>query len=353
MISLLKQKTFLDFFPAPEFLLLSTTGIAITDIDTKFVQLRRKIFGDRFELAHASKVDNPKGAVESGLINNSDELVSILKKLASHYNIRYARASLPEEKAYLFTVNINWVPPEGLKDAVAFIIEENVPMSLAESVFDFEIINENESAGEIKLAVSVLPENIVNAYVGLFESALITPVSFDLESQAIARAVIRRGDKRPHLIINLSLKKTGFYVVEEEVVQFSTTSAYGVGGDDSYPNLNDLKAEMRKVFAFWNARTDDPLRQNSSLATPNGSAMASEASKSGQPGKKIEKAILCGLGRSRLDFVEKLMSESEVPYALADVWSNMSSPRRHVSEMPFDESLDYASVIGLVLPRDK
>ncbi|MDZ4206016.1 MAG: pilus assembly protein PilM, partial [Patescibacteria group bacterium] len=223
MISLLKQKTFLDFFPAPEFLLLSTTGIAITDIDTKFVQLRRKIFGDRFELAHASKVDNPKGAVESGLINNSDELVSILKKLASHYNIRYARASLPEEKAYLFTVNINWVPPEGLKDAVAFIIEENVPMSLAESVFDFEIINENESAGEIKLAVSVLPENIVNAYVGLFESALITPVSFDLESQAIARAVIRRGDKRPHLIINLSLKKTGFYVVEEEVVQFSTT----------------------------------------------------------------------------------------------------------------------------------
>ncbi|MDZ4206108.1 MAG: hypothetical protein U1C12_02790, partial [Patescibacteria group bacterium] len=122
----------------------------------------------------------------------------------------------------------------------------------------------------------------------------------------------------------------------------STTSAYGVGGDDSYPNLNDLKAEMRKVFAFWNARTDDPLRQNSS-----------EASKSGQPGKKIEKAILCGLGRSRLDFVKKLMSESEVPYALADVWSNMSSPRRHVSEMPFDESLDYASVIGLVLPRDK
>lgn len=342
MISLLKQKTFLDFFPTPEFLLLSTTGITITDVDTKFVQLRRKIFGDGFELAHASKVDNPKGAVESGLINNSDELVSILKKLASHYNIRYARASLPEEKAYLFTTNINWVPSEGLKDAVAFIIEENVPVSLAESVFDFEIINENESAGKIKLAVSVLPENVVNAYVGLFESALITPVSFDLESQAIARTVIHRGDKRPHLIINLSLKKTGFYVVEEEVVQFSTTSAYGVGGDDPYPNLNDLKAEMRKVFAFWNARIDDPLRQSSS-----------EASKSGQPGKKIEKVILCGLGRSRADFVEKLMSESEVPYASADVWSNMSSSRKHVSEMSFDESIDYASAIGLVLPRDK
>ena len=331
MTSLLGQKNFLDFFPTPEFLLLSTTGIVITDTDTKFMQLRRRAFGDGFELAHASKVDNPKGAVESGLINNPSALVSILKELSSHYNIRYARASLPEERAYLFTTSIDWVPSLELKDAVAFIIEENVPVSLAESVFDFEIIEENESSGEIKLAVSVLPKSVVNAYVELFESSGITPASFDLESRAIARAVIHRGDKRLHLIINLSLKRTGFYVVEEEVVQFSTTLAYGIDGDDSYSNPNDLKAEMRKVFAFWNARTD----------------------KSGKPGKKIEKIILCGLKGSKMDFVEKLMSENEAPYALADVWQNTSPSRNHVSEIPFEESLDYASAIGLVLPRDR
>lgn len=336
-----RQKTFFDIFPTPEFLLLSTTGIAITDTDTKFVQLRRKIFGDGFELAHASKVDNPEGAVESGLINNTNELISTLKQLSSHYNIRYARASLPEEKAYLFTTNINWVPPEGLKDAVAFIVEENVPVSLAESVFDFEIVSEDKSAGEIKLSVSVLPKNVVDAYVRLFESASITPISFDLESQAIARAVIRRGDTEPTLIINLSLKKTGFYVVEEEVVQFSTTLAYGIGEDESYPSLNDLRTEMQKIFVFWNTRTDS-LRPSSS-----------EASKSGKLGKKIEKVILCGLGGNKMDFVEKLMNEKEVPFVMADVWQNISPSHSRVPEIPLDESLDYASAIGLVLPRDK
>src|SRR3990167_1993274 len=194
MISLLKQKTFLDLFPAPEFLLLSTTGIVITDDDTKFVQLRRKIFGDGFELAHATKVANPKGEVESGLISSPAELVPILKKLALHYGIHYACAILPEEKAYLFTTTIGWVPHEGLKDAVAFIIEENAPVSLAESVFDFEVIREDKNAGEIKLSVSVVPKSVVSTYVEIFESALITPISFDLESQAIARAVIHRGD---------------------------------------------------------------------------------------------------------------------------------------------------------------
>lgn len=328
-----RQKTFFDIFPAPEFLLLSNMGITITDTDTTFVQLRRKIFGDGFELVHSSKVDNPKGVVESGLINNTNELILILKKLSSRYNIRYVRATLPEEKAYLFTTNISWVPPEGLRDAVAFIVEENAPVSLAESVFAFEIIHEDESAGEIKLAVSVLPKNIVAPYVGLFEAASITPISFDLESQAIARAVISRGDMQTTLIVNLSLKKTGFYIVEEEVVQFSTTLAYGLGldRDESYLNVNDLRAEMHKIFIFWDARTD----------------------KSGKPEKKIEKVILCGLGANKTDFIKQLVSENEVPYALADVWQNMSSAHNHVPEISLDASLDYASAIGLVLPRDK
>lgn len=336
-----RHRTFFDLFPAPEFLLLSTTGVAVTDSDTKFVQLRRKMFGDGFELAHASKVSNPQGAVEAGLIKNPNGLVSVLKKLSSHFNIRYAHATLPEEKVYLFTTSIEKVPFEGLRDAVAFIVEENVPVSLAESVFDFEIIDQMADSNEIKLTVTVLPKDLVNAYITLFESAGITPISFDIESQAIARALIHRGDKQPNLIVNLSREKTGFYVVEDEVVQFSTTSAYSIGEDDSYPNLNDLKAEMHKVLAFWGARSD-PLRLSDS-----------EASKSGQAGKKIENIILCGFGASKHDFVKKLMSGSEVPYALADVWQNMSASRSHIPQMSFDKSLEYASTIGLILPRGR
>jgi Tfp pilus assembly PilM family ATPase len=331
MSTLSRRKSFLDLFPVPEFLLLSTTSIVITDDDTKFVQLRRKIFGDGFELTHATKVPNTKGAVESGLIISPQELVPSLKKLATHYGIYYAHAILPEERAYLFTTTIGSVPPEGLRDAVAFILEENAPIALSESVFDFEIINEDKNASEIKLAVSVVPKNIVNAYVSLFESIGITPISFELESQAIARAVIHREDKRPQLIINLSLKKTGFYVVEDSVVQFSTTPAYGFGAEGAYSNFIDLKSEMRKVLTFWNVRTD----------------------KFGKPTKKIEKVVLCGSGANDEDFVKKLMEEVDIEYLLADVWLNTSSSREHMPEIPFSESLDYASAIGLVLSNDK
>jgi hypothetical protein len=322
-----KQKTFLDFFPTPEFLLLSTTGITITDTDVKFMQLRRKVFGRGCELAHVSKVNLSQGVVVSGVVKQFDELVTILKKLSSHYHIRYARATLPEEQTYLFTTTIPRVASEGLKDAVAFIIEENVPMSLAESIFDFTVIGNLEDSPTLKLAVSVVSKNVVDSYIRLFESADITPISFDLESQAIARSVIRRGDRQSTLIVNIASNKTGFYVVEEEVVQFSTTSAYPLVDDVSLLNVNDLRGEMAKILTFWNSRTD----------------------KFGTSEKTIEKIIFYGLMSDRVDFVALLMNDHSIPYSTADVWQNVSSSKEVVSDIPLHESLDYASAIGLQL----
>lgn len=331
MVTLSRHKTFLDIFPTPEFLLLSSVGINITDDNIKLVELNREILGRGFKLTYRNKLSIPKGTIESGLISNPAGLTFALKNLSEQHDIRYAHATLPEEKAYLFTTTIGRVPPEGLRDAVAFIIEENAPVSLADSIFDFEIISEDEGAGEIKLTVSVLPKSIVATYVETFESAGIVPISFNLESQAIARAVVHRGDRRSHLIINLSAKKSGFYVVEDEVVQFSVTPTYGFDEGDSNLGLSDLKAEMKKVLAFWNARTD----------------------KLGKPEKKIEKIILCGSGADKKDFVKKLMGESELKYVLADVWLNTSPFRDYVPDMPFEESLDFAPAIGLVLPASR
>lgn len=321
----------MDFFPVPEFMLLSMTGVVITDDDTRFVELKRGLFGDGFELVHASKIANPKGAVESGIIVSPQNLSPVVKKLSEHYGSNYVCAVLPEERAYLFTTTIDWVPREGLKDAVAFIVEENAPVSLAESVFDFEIINSDQKAGEIKVAVSVIPKDIVKSYEDFLESIGITPISFELESQATARAVVHREDKRSQLIINLSLKKTGFYVVEDGVVQFSTTPIFSIGADGAYANLADLRAEMRKVITFWNVRTD----------------------KYGRPSKKIEQIVLCGQGASDTVFVEKLMEGSEIGHQPADVWLNLSSSRDHTPAIHFEESLSYTPVVGLVLPHNK
>lgn len=330
MTALSNKKTFYNLFPTPEYLLLSTCGLSITDESIKFIQFQRGLFGNGLKFTHYERVLLPDGIVSSGYINNAEALTSILKTLALKYGIRYARATFPEERAYLFTATIEKVPAEGLRDAVAFILEENVPVKLADSVFNFDVVEDLTESNQLKVIVSVLSKNVADFYIQAFEAAGIIPVSFDIESQAIARAVVPMSDKLPQLIVNLNARKTGFYVVENGVVQFTTTLPYESGENAPYPHLNDLKIEMRKIFAFWNARpANSGLRES-----------------------KIEKVILSGPGALNDAFVIEFMNDCPVEHTLANVWLNTSQGLEHLPKKEItEESLEYSAAIGLILPR--
>jgi len=326
MSALLIGKTLVDHFPPPEFLTLSTAGISITDDSIKFAQLRKGLGGGELKLEHRSRSKSANTSDEPGVINDVASLTSALKEVSSHQGIHFIRATLPEEKAYIFTTSIDKAPADTLYDAVAFIVEENVPIALSEAVFHFEVLGEEKDGTKIKIAVTVLPKSVVDAYIDVFESAGLTPISFDTESQAIARAVVPKGDKRPYLIVNLSQKKTGFYIVDDEVVQFTTTPSYGIGENGSEENLENLKAEMRKVVAFWGARLSGEHPEEN----------------------KIAKILVTGAGASKKDFVNKMMSEVGIEYEIANIGVN--APKMDEKSLDsVDVSLGYAPAIGLIL----
>src|SRR3989344_2195021 len=244
--------SFFDLFPPPKFLSLATTDAFNTDKGIKF---------------------------KSGT------------------SATFANGILPDEKAYLFTKSFDNVPKDGLYDAVAFIVEENVPISLKEAVFSYEIIEEDPPAGggRIKVAVTVVPKSVISEEIKRFESAGITVTSFYTESQAIAREVIPQGDMRVHLIVNLAEKKTGFYIVEKRVVQFSTTINHENGIE--LREISEIKAKMEEVVGFW-------------------------ASNVG-PKAKIERIFLCGARSSKADLVEALKANAMgMQFANTECWLN-------------------------------
>ncbi len=322
-----KIKKFTDHFPVPDFLMLGTSGITLSDRNAKFAQFKKSSKG--LELVHFVDVPLPEGAITSGFINNTEEVKKALTYLNTHYHLPYVKATLPEERAYVFTTEINKVPSGELRDAVAFTIEENAPVSLDKSIFDYEVVGAT-TGSMLKVAVTVVTYKGTALYTDVFESAGISPISFEIESQAIARAIIPEGDKRTHLIINLTSDKSGLYIVEDEVVQFTSTIPFGArveGG--SYPDIHDLKSEIRKIFAFWNTRIDS----------------------AGIPSRKIEKIIFVGEDAFKEDFIAEVMSEMSLEYQLANVWVNALSFEETVPYIPFKESLGCAAAIGLALPK--
>lgn len=321
------KKDFLDFFPVPDFLRMSLTGINITDTSIQMVEFEKSV-GRHGVLKHCVEVELANGIVISGTIQDKEALIIALTELRKKYGLQYVRAILPEEKAYLFTTEVEKATPENLRDVVAFTIEENAPVLLKESTFDYEIVSAIPQSSKVRVAVTVLLTEVVETYVKCFEAAGLTPISFDIVSQAITRALVPRGDNGSYLIVNLGERTTGLYVAEQEITVWSSTLPFGIMDMKKDSDVSRLKTEMRKLFAFWNTRIGTDGTQQ----------------------ERIQKIVFCGEGATEGEFISSLMSGIEIEYTLRNVWANAFSIDDQIPQIPFDESLKYGAAIGAVLP---
>ena len=150
-------ETFLHIFPPPRFLSMPAVGIDISDHSIRFIEL---IPGSKgFSVGAFGSRNLPAGIVEKGAIVKRADLVTILKKLRREYGFRFVRASLPEEKGYLFVAE---VPPVSYREArglIQFKLEENVPLKPTEAVYDIDVVcrSEDKNAKKHAVVVSVFP----------------------------------------------------------------------------------------------------------------------------------------------------------------------------------------------------
>lgn len=318
-----------DLFPTPRFLTLTDAGVSISERTVRFISFTPGKNGE-LHVDHSGEIPLPEGVVSSGEVRDKQRLIEILSKLSKEEGLRFVSATLPEERAYLFTTTVDRVPYKDLRDTVAFVIEENAPVSLSKSLFSFEVL---DTPTDLKVAVSVLPTDVAQDYIEVFEAAGLTPVSFDIESQAIARSMVKVGDERSHLIIYLGHNRVGFYLVRDEVVQFSSTLAIDVSNSTDPEMIKTLKAEVRKFFSFWSTKTG----------------------LNDMPNQKVERILVGGPWAKDETLVSSIMSDVETPYSLGNVWVNVCDVEKRLPDMPFESSLAYAAAIGAALresPRE-
>ncbi|NDF13372.1 MAG: hypothetical protein EB060_11240 [Proteobacteria bacterium] len=68
--------------------------------------------------------------------------MSVKKELG----LSFVQVTLPEDKAYIFRTSIPKVSEAQVRQAIEFQLEENVPLSPAEAVFDFIVLPQNAAA---------------------------------------------------------------------------------------------------------------------------------------------------------------------------------------------------------------
>jgi type IV pilus assembly protein PilM len=362
-ISALRSKGLLRIFPVPKFLEMPALGLDISKCTLRVVELTLSREG--FIPQKCKTFELPEGTLVDGGVENVGALVNVLRDVQKEFRTPFVNVSLPDEKTFVFQTKVPHVAGGNVRESIEFALEENVPIPASEAIFEYKVIGDGVGTDNVHVAVSVIPQSVVESYANVLDQAGLVPLSFQIRSQAITNAVIKQGSTETFLVLHIGHAKTMIFVVERGIVQFSSVIAVGginltsaiartfqvspeeahrmkeeklfvnnTNNGDFFSSLLNtfsvIKDEMHKVSAYWEEH----------------------ASVSGAPSHgKINKVVLSGGNAVISGLVEYIEEDMRCSVQIADVWTNCVSPDISIPPISFKDSLSYASAVGLALKR--
>jgi type IV pilus assembly protein PilM len=336
---------------------MNSCAIDISDRSIKYGELMATSNGLR--LGKYGKEKIPEGVMSSGKIEKEEELVRILKKIKDKENLHHIRVSLPEEQMYLFTLSLPKSDEGNIRDMILLQIEEHIPLKAPDTIFEYDIVSTNDK--NILVEVVAIAAATMDSYLSAFDKAGLIPISFEIEAQAIARAVIPSGDNSPIMIVDFGDAKTVVSISNNGHVFLTTTLDFG-GADltnmiaknfslsfieaekmkheygveeaskaqDIFPailnGISVLRDELNKQYIYWGTHNENSGKNN-----------------------QINRIILCGGDANLAGLSDYLELSMKIKVENANVWTNILKTQDAIPEMSFEQSLGYATVLGLVL----
>ena len=324
--------------PLPKFLSLDPVALDLTDKAVRVLRLERDrgflvpgfamevcVEGD---LAAAPPPEAPRvpGAPPLARRAVCTTLAEALSTAAASCGAEHVVSSIPERKTYIFTAALPVEAMPTLGSALEFKVQENVPLPPEAVAFDYEIIGEPRG-GEIEVAVTAVPRSEIESWLSLLSAAGLTPLAFDTEARALARALVPRGDDVPHLILNLDRETTTAVVVERGVAQLSSIIALpgGKACDPATGEARELKEEVNKLLVYWFTGHAERMRP------------------------KVEDAIIAGPCADSPGLVDFLARGLQLRVRPGNAWENCFPLGSAVPEVPRSHSFAFAAAAGLAL----
>src|SRR3989344_4918638 len=352
------NRFFLRLFPIPSFFSPSSFGLDISDESLKFVELLNTKNG--IKMGRYGERNIPPGVIESGKIKDSKRMEEILTSLRKEVGIKSVRVSLPEEQIYLFKLRLDKDGLKNVREGIELILEEHVPITAQDAIFDYELFSENEQS--LELQVATIPKNIIENYLSIFQHSKLGVQSFELEAQAISRAVIKAGDLETYMIVDFGKKRTGVFIVSRGVVVF--TSTLDVGGvmlnDVIAKNFKISSEEAEKIKQKYGLQRNTTNKEIFAVLLNSVSVLRDEIVKhflywhthkdeEGKSNPPIKKIILCGGDSNLIGLSDYFSVSMKNPVQMANVWVNITDTENYIPEINFRQSLAFSAALGLAL----
>lgn len=357
-------------------------GLDISDLSLKIVKLKRK--GKFLNLASFGEEEIKPGIIKEGEIKDEEKLAEIIKSAikkvkGEKIKTKYVIASLPEEKAFLQVIQMPRLSEEDLKSAIIYEAENYIPLPIEEVYLDFQIVPPvYNHLDHFDVLIAALPKKIINSYCSCLKLAGLQPLAFEIESQAIARALIKdEKTTQPVLLIDLGATRTSFIIFSGYSLRF--TSSIPISGQiftqiiSKNLGINMKEAERlkikfglgKKIILKMEDKKLKKIKERGEIFEALIPALIdlvqqikrhleyykthSSHEHLSQNGKGVSKILLCGGGANLKGLPEFLSLETNLSVELGNPLINILPEKKEFPNLSFEESLRYTTALGLAL----
>ncbi|OGZ72430.1 MAG: hypothetical protein A2908_03275 [Candidatus Staskawiczbacteria bacterium RIFCSPLOWO2_01_FULL_38_12b] len=344
-------------------------GLDISDQSLKIVSLKKRSGG--FSLASFNEIEIDSGVIEKGIIQDEEALVKIIKALykntkGERIRTKYVIASLPEERSFLQVIQMPKMEEKELKSAVFFEAENYIPLPITEVYLDFQTIDPiKDHFNHLDVLIAATPKKIVNSYVSCLKKAGLVPVALEVESQAIARSLIKKETSiSPVIIIDIGKTSAIFIVFAGHSIQFTCsipisslqlTSAIAKSLAIDPEKAERIKIKYDLASREENARSKKifeamlPILEELVVQVKKYSNFYQDHSSHEHlpSNHRIENVLICGGGANLKGLPEFLSEKLQIPVTLGNFWTNLQLKKTH--DQAQQNPLSFTTALGLAL----
>ena len=354
---------FTRLIPPPVYLTMPCVGLDISDTSLKYISFTPSLRdGSKRRIEQWGEISIPNEVLSRGEIKDGAKLVAVLKEFKEKTKADFVRVSLPEERAYLFETDIRQnTPLKEVRGLLEFRLEENVPIPSRDVFFDYAILPAAPDAKMVTVSVVAYAKQTVEAYYGACIAAGLRPVSFEVEAQAMARAIVPADTKGSVLLVDFGKTRTGVGIVHKGALLYTSTIDLGGDhlsqvlrkalGDTPEAELIRIKNEQGLVRGAESSIIRDSLLSTVSVIRDElVTRMQYWHTRTGNDDVRRISTVIVGGGSANLKGVTEYFSETlGVTTERGNVWSNVFSLDITVPPIDRAHSYAYAAAIGLAL----
>jgi type IV pilus assembly protein PilM len=335
------------------------------DIGSRAIKAAEAVETKRgWELKKFGSTEVEPGAIEEGIIKNSEALSTSINQLFDLYNFKRKNVaiSIGGYSVIVKNISVQKMPEEQLVESLNFEAEQYIPFDINDVNLDFQVLGDNEqNPNQMNVLLVAAKKDMLNDYINLMDAVQLNLCIIDIDAFALQNIFeANYGEQRDNVaLIDIGASKTSVNILKGNTSVFLRDVSLGCNQINeriaSIANCSLADAEIIRQQEAPDKISPEELKQvHSSVVNDwcDEIGRALDFFKSTNPDEEMSKIVLSGGGANFKEFKDLLAMQTSTEVSVINPFESFSIGNDQLNDAYLKQIAPQAAIsMGLALRK--